>query len=51
VFNEAKKIAQANSKITVEQFTHSFNQPSVIVRLPGETDDLSKPSSRGRVSA
>ena len=43
MYNEVKKVAKANKKITVSQFEHDFaDQPSVIAQLPGETDDISK---------
>lgn len=35
VFNLVKNVAAANTKITVKQFTHSYNQPSVIATIPG----------------
>lgn len=44
VFETAQGIASANSAITVEQYEHSFNQPSVIARIPGTTDSLGKES-------
>lgn len=44
LFGEVKKVAAANKAITVEQFKHRFNQPSVIARLPGKTDELGKSS-------
>jgi leucyl aminopeptidase len=41
VFNTATTIASANPSITVRRVTHSaFNQPSVIVRIPGQTSSL-----------
>lgn len=41
VFNTATSIASANPAITVRRVTHSaFNQPSVIVRIPGQSSSL-----------
>ncbi|KAF6795052.1 leucine aminopeptidase [Colletotrichum sojae] len=40
LFNQVKTIAAANSAITVTQFTHSFNQPSIIVKIPGTSSNL-----------
>jgi leucyl aminopeptidase len=40
LFETVQGIASANSAITVEQYEHSFDQPSVIARIPGTTDDL-----------
>ncbi|KAF6805872.1 leucine aminopeptidase, partial [Colletotrichum musicola] len=40
LYNQAVSIASGNSAITVTRFTHSFNQPSIIVRYPGTTSDL-----------
>ena len=42
LFNEVKSVAAANSAITVSQFTHSFNQPSVIARIPGTNSSVGK---------
>ena len=33
-------VARANPAITVRRFTHSFNQPSVIARIPGRSANL-----------
>lgn len=41
MFNQVKQIASRNSAITVKQFKHRFNQPSVIAQLPGESPNLS----------
>ncbi|ROT41315.1 leucyl aminopeptidase [Sodiomyces alkalinus F11] len=35
LLNTVRSIASANPAITVETFGHSFNQPSVIARIPG----------------
>ncbi|KAL2758895.1 hypothetical protein ACRALDRAFT_2099863 [Sodiomyces alcalophilus JCM 7366] len=35
LFNLVQNITSANPAITVETFKHSFNQPSVIARIPG----------------
>ncbi|PNS15485.1 Leucine aminopeptidase 1 [Sphaceloma murrayae] len=40
LFNTVKSVASANSKIVVTQFTHSFNQPSIIARIPGTSPNL-----------
>ncbi|KAK0390797.1 hypothetical protein NLU13_0300 [Sarocladium strictum] len=40
LFEKVKQVARSNPKITVSQFEHSFDQPSTIARLPGETDKL-----------
>ncbi|KAF2218802.1 peptidase family M28 [Elsinoe ampelina] len=40
VFNTVKSVAAANSRIVVSQFTHSFNQPSVIARIPGTSANV-----------
>ncbi|KAK0649192.1 hypothetical protein B0T16DRAFT_428046 [Cercophora newfieldiana] len=40
LFNTATSIAAANSAITVSKFTHSFNQPSIIVKIPGTSPSL-----------
>jgi hypothetical protein len=45
LFNQVKSVASANSAITVQQFKHRFNQPSVIAKIPGETSNLGKPPS------
>lgn len=40
MFDTAKSAAKANSAITVKQFTHSYNQPSVIAAIPGTSDEV-----------
>ncbi|KAH6617233.1 hypothetical protein F5144DRAFT_498638 [Chaetomium tenue] len=40
LFSTVKSIAAKNSAITVTQFTHSFNQPSIIAKVPGTTANL-----------
>lgn len=40
IFNTATTLARANPSITVRRVTHSFNQPSIIVRIPGQTSGL-----------
>lgn len=35
-----KSVASVNSAIVVTQFTHSYNQPSVIARIPGSSSSL-----------
>ena len=40
LFETVQGIASANSAITVSQYEHSFNQPSVIARIPGTSDNL-----------
>lgn len=40
VFDNVKKLAASNSAITVKQFTHRYNQPSVIAQIPGENPEL-----------
>ena len=40
LFNTVKSVAAANSAITVTQFTHSFNQPSIIAKVPGSSTNL-----------
>lgn len=40
LFKLVKQVAAPNSAIVVEQFKHSFNQPSVIARIPGEKPDM-----------
>ncbi len=35
-----KSIASTNSAITVTTFTHSFNQPSIIAKIPGTSSNL-----------
>jgi len=40
LYNTVKNIASVNPAITVTQFTHSFNQPSIIVQIPGNSTNL-----------
>ncbi len=40
LFNTVKSVAAVNSAITVTQFTHSFNQPSIIAKVPGSSTNL-----------
>ncbi|KAL8989213.1 MAG: hypothetical protein Q9169_008406 [Polycauliona sp. 2 TL-2023] len=40
LFNTLKSISAPNSRITVSQFTHSYAQPSLIVRIPGTSPNL-----------
>jgi bacterial leucyl aminopeptidase len=40
MFNTVKDVGSANSVITVEQFTHTYNQPSVIAAIPGNSTDV-----------
>ncbi|CAG8974244.1 hypothetical protein HYALB_00009732 [Hymenoscyphus albidus] len=40
LFDQVTSIARANSAITVTKFTHSFNQPSIIAKIPGTTTNL-----------
>ncbi|KAF2127071.1 bacterial leucyl aminopeptidase [Dothidotthia symphoricarpi CBS 119687] len=40
VFNLIKSVAAVNTKITVRQFTHSYNQPSVIATIPGTSANV-----------
>lgn len=40
LFNTIKSISAANTAITVTQFTHSFNQPSIIAKIPGTSANL-----------
>lgn len=42
LFNEAKSVASANPAINVTQFKHSWDQPSVIARIPGNSSSLGK---------
>lgn len=48
LFETVQGIAAANSAITVEQYEHSFDQPSVIARIPGTTEAKGKLSSLSR---
>ncbi|KPM38871.1 hypothetical protein AK830_g7701 [Neonectria ditissima] len=40
LFNQVKSVASVNSAIVVTQFSHSFNQPSIIARIPGQSAEL-----------
>ena len=40
LFNLVKSIAASNAAIAVTQFTHSYNQPSIIARIPGTSTNL-----------
>lgn len=40
MFDTAKSAAKANSAITVKQFAHSYNQPSVIAAIPGTSGEV-----------
>ncbi|KAF7535831.1 hypothetical protein G7054_g5081 [Neopestalotiopsis clavispora] len=40
MYNTVVDVASANSAITVKQFTHSYNQPSVIAAIPGNSTDV-----------
>ncbi|PVH78862.1 peptidase family M28 [Cadophora sp. DSE1049] len=40
LFNQLSSIAAVNSAITVTRFTHSFNMPSIIVKIPGTSTNL-----------
>lgn len=40
MFDTVKSVAASNSAITVAQFKHSFNQSSVIARIPGNSTNL-----------
>ena len=40
LFDTVKSVAAANPAITVTRFTHSFNQPSIIAKIPGESANL-----------
>ncbi|KAH8685371.1 peptidase family M28, partial [Tricladium varicosporioides] len=40
LLSQIKSIAAPNSAITVTTFTHSFSQPSIIVRVPGTSSNL-----------
>jgi hypothetical protein len=56
LLSQVKSIAAANSAITVSTFTHSFNQPSIIVKIPGTSTNLGKlshdfPSVRSCINA
>ncbi|KAM0650972.1 hypothetical protein D7B24_003956 [Verticillium nonalfalfae] len=40
LFNQVTTVAAANPAITIRRFTHSFNQPSIIARIPGTSPNL-----------
>ncbi|KAK5994361.1 Leucine aminopeptidase 1 [Cladobotryum mycophilum] len=40
LYDTVTKVGSANKAITVERFTHSYNQPSTIARIPGESTNL-----------
>lgn len=40
LFNTVSSVAAANPAITVTQFSHSFNQPSIIAKIPGNSSSL-----------
>jgi bacterial leucyl aminopeptidase len=40
LFNTVSSVAAANPAITVTRFTHSFNQPSIIAKIPGSNSSL-----------
>lgn len=40
LLTELKSIASANPAITVTTFTHSYSQPSIIVKIPGTSSNL-----------
>lgn len=40
VFDLVKNVAASNTKITVKQFIHSYNQPSVIANIPGTSANV-----------
>ncbi|KAL6823549.1 Zn-dependent exopeptidase [Trichoderma camerunense] len=40
LFDQVSTIASARPEITVQRFTHTWNQPSIIARLPGESSNL-----------
>ncbi|KAL2061552.1 hypothetical protein VTL71DRAFT_6929 [Oculimacula yallundae] len=37
---QVKSVASSNSAITVTTFTHSFNQPSIIAKIPGTSSGI-----------
>ncbi|KAH6880648.1 hypothetical protein B0T10DRAFT_411534 [Thelonectria olida] len=37
MYNAVVNVTQSNSKITVTRYTHSYNQPSVIAKIPGSS--------------
>ncbi|KAK1760259.1 hypothetical protein QBC47DRAFT_312598 [Echria macrotheca] len=40
LFSTIKTVASPNPAITVTKFTHSYNQPSIIVKIPGNSSSL-----------
>lgn len=40
MYSTVQKVASANSAITVDQFAHLYNQPSVIATIPGNSTDV-----------
>ncbi|TDZ22485.1 Leucine aminopeptidase 1 [Colletotrichum orbiculare MAFF 240422] len=40
LFNQISSIVSSNPAIVVTRFTHSFNQPSIIVKYPGTSSNL-----------
>ncbi|TDZ47642.1 Leucine aminopeptidase 1 [Colletotrichum trifolii] len=40
LFNQISSIVSSNPAIAVSRFTHSFNQPSIIVKYPGTSSNL-----------
>ena len=40
LLSTVRSVAAANPAITVSTFAHSFNQPSIIVKIPGTSSDL-----------
>jgi leucyl aminopeptidase len=40
LLSQVRSIAAANPNIVVSTFTHSYNQPSIIARIPGASSDL-----------
>ncbi|KAG4432958.1 hypothetical protein IFR05_011553 [Cadophora sp. M221] len=40
LLSQVKTIASTNAAITVTTFTHSFNQPSIIAKIPGTSSNL-----------
>ncbi|KAL7788330.1 hypothetical protein V8C37DRAFT_388199 [Trichoderma ceciliae] len=40
LFDQVSSIASARPEITVQRFTHTWNQPSIIARLPGQSSNI-----------
>ncbi|KAK8051470.1 peptidase family M28 [Apiospora rasikravindrae] len=40
MYDTVRSVASANSAITVKQFAHSYNQPSVIAAIPGTSGEV-----------